>query len=97
MIQAQGNEITFSDYSKRNVKNIIWSTGFIPEYGWIDIEGILDEKGVPLHKRGVSAIQGLYYMGLPWQYQRGSALICGVGRDAEFLWLKIKQTDKYLD
>lgn len=96
VIQTQGSEITFSDHSKRNVKNIIWSTGFIPEYGWIDIKGVLDERGVPLHKRGVSPIQGLYFIGLPWQYQRGSALICGVGRDAEFLWRKIKQTDRYL-
>lgn len=73
------------------MKNTIWSTGFTPEYDWIDIAGISDEKGVPLHKRGVSPIQGLYYIGLPWQYQRGSALICGVGIDAEFLYSVIKE------
>ncbi|SFI81289.1 MULTISPECIES: NAD(P)/FAD-dependent oxidoreductase [unclassified Bacillus (in: firmicutes)] len=92
VIQAQGGEITFNDRSKINVHNIIWSTGFVPHYKWIDIEGILDEKGFPLHKRGVSPIQGLYYIGLPWQYQRGSALICGVGRDAEFLYSIIQGT-----
>ncbi|MGG2065656.1 flavin-containing monooxygenase [Bacillus sp. S14(2024)] len=90
VIQTQGSEITFSDHSKRNVKNIIWSTGFVPDYKWIDIEGILNEKGFPLHKRGVSPIRGLYYIGLPWQHHRGSALICGVGKDAEFLSLVIK-------
>lgn len=51
---------------------------------------VLDEKGFPIHNRGVSPIQGLYYIGLPWQHQRGSALICGVGRDAEFLYSVIK-------
>ncbi len=91
VIQAQGREITFSDYSKGSVENIIWSTGFTPDYGWIDIEGALGEKGVPLHTRGVSSIQGLYYIGLPWQHQRGSALICGVGRDAKFLYSVIGQ------
>ncbi|WP_025151357.1 NAD(P)/FAD-dependent oxidoreductase [Bacillus sp. H1a] len=85
-IQAQEREITFNDRSKISVQNIIWSTGFVPDYKWIDIEGTLDEKGFPLHKRGVSPCQGLYYIGLPWQHQRGSALICGVGKDAEFLY-----------
>lgn len=91
VIQTQGREIIFNDYSKRNVQNIIWSTGFIPDYKWIDIDGVLDAKGFPLHKRGVSPIQGLYYIGLPWQHQRGSALICGVGKDAEFLYSVLKR------
>lgn len=86
VIKTQGREIIFNDHSKKNVQNVIWSTGFIPDYKWIDIEGVLDAKGFPLHKRGVSPIQGLYYIGLPWQHQRGSALICGVGKDAEFLY-----------
>lgn len=91
VIKTQGREIIFNDYSKRNVQNIIWSTGFVPDYKWINIEGILDTKGFPLHKRGVSPIQGLYYIGLPWQHQRGSALICGVGKDAEFLYSVLKK------
>ncbi|CAI8917323.1 hypothetical protein BHU24_00190 [Bacillus pseudomycoides] len=35
--------------------------------------------------------QGLYYIGLPWQHQRGLALICGVGKGAKFLHLVIKE------
>ena len=88
--QTREREVTFDDNSTINVQNIIWSTGFTPDYKWIDIEGVLDEKGFPIHYRGVSPIQGLYYIGLPWQHQRGSALICGVGRDAEFLYSVIK-------
>ena len=91
VIQTQGREIIFNDHSKRNVQNIIWSTGFIPDYKWIDIEGVLDAKVFPLHTRGLSPIQGLYYIGLPWQHQRGSALICGVGKDAEFLYSVLKK------
>ncbi|MDM5188080.1 NAD(P)/FAD-dependent oxidoreductase [Bacillus sp. DX4.1] len=90
--QTQEREVTFDDHSKINVQNIIWSTGFVPDYNWIDIEGSLDEKGFPIQNRGVSPIQGVYYIGLPWQHQRGSALICGVGRDAEFIYSVIKGT-----
>lgn len=92
--QACEREVTFDDNSKINVQNIIWSTGFTPDYKWIDIDGVLDGKGFPIHNRGVSPIQGLYYIGLPWQHQRGSALICGVGKDAEFLYSVIKEAKK---
>lgn len=91
VIKTHEREITFNDHSKINVQNIIWSTGFVPDYKWIDIDGVLDANGFPLHKRGLSPIQGLYYIGLPWQYQRGSALICGVGKDAEFLYSVLKK------
>ncbi|MFD0770245.1 flavin-containing monooxygenase [Bacillus sp. CGMCC 1.60114] len=94
VIQTCEREVTFDDNSKISVQNIIWSTGFTPDYKWVDIDGVLDEKGFPIHSRGVSPIQGLYYIGLPWQHQRGSALICGVGRDAEFLYLVIKGAKK---
>ncbi len=67
------------------MQNIIWSTGFIPNYQWIEIEGAVNQAGMPIHTRGVSVVSGLYYIGLPWQHQRGSALLCGVARDAEFI------------
>jgi len=51
----------------------------------ISIDGAIDKKGKPIHNRGVSPVDGLYYIGLPWQHNRGSALVCGVGRDAMFL------------
>lgn len=51
----------------------------------IRIDGAIDKKGRPIHNRGVSPIDGLYYIGLSWQNNRGSALVCGVGRDAKFL------------
>ena len=44
-----------------------------------------DEKGRPAHQRGVSAVPGLYFLGLPWLSRRASAFIWGVWRDAEYL------------
>lgn len=51
----------------------------------IRIDGAIDKKGRPIHNQGVSPIDGLYFIGLPWQYNRGSGLVCGVGRDSKYL------------
>ena len=86
VVRLDGNEVLFKDSSVQSFKNIVWSTGFIPSYDdWIQIDGAISENGKPIHERGVSPIRGLYFIGLPWQHQRGSALICGVGRDAKYL------------
>ncbi|MCM3090932.1 MULTISPECIES: flavin-containing monooxygenase [unclassified Cytobacillus] len=85
VLKVIDKEVLFEDGSRRKFENIIWSTGFIPSYNWIHIKGAVSTDGKPLHKRGMTEIEGLYYLGLPWQYQRGSALICGVGKDAEYL------------
>lgn len=84
-IQVSDKEVLFEDGTQRNFESIIWSTGFVPSYEWIHIEGVVSAEGKPIHKRGVTQIKGVYFIGLPWQYQRGSALICGVGKDAEYL------------
>lgn len=81
-----------TDDDKRiRAKNIIWATGFLPDYSWINIPGILDNNGYPLAKRGVSTSQtGLFFVGSLFQYGLTSTWIAGVGRDAEFISLKIK-------
>jgi putative flavoprotein involved in K+ transport len=38
-----------------------------------------------MHHRGVTCSPGLYFLGLTWQYTRGSALLGWVKDDAEFL------------
>lgn len=85
VVQVKGKEVLFQNRDKQKYDVFIWATGFIPSYDWITIEGVISSNGIPMHKRGVSSIDGLYFIGLPWQYQRGSALICGVGRDAAYL------------
>jgi putative flavoprotein involved in K+ transport len=68
-----------------DVATVIWSTGFVPDFGWIDLP-ILDEYGYPVHERGVVASQpGLYFMGLPFQSTLSSVLLMGVGKDAEYI------------
>jgi putative flavoprotein involved in K+ transport len=38
-----------------------------------------------VHRRGVSASPGLYFLGLSWQHTRGSALLGWVKDDAEHI------------
>jgi putative flavoprotein involved in K+ transport len=65
------------------VSNVIWCTGFTPDYGWIDLP-LPAHNGVPVHDRGiVESCPGLYFVGLPFLYSLSSALLGGVGRDAE--------------
>jgi putative flavoprotein involved in K+ transport len=83
---ASNNEtVLFEDNSSIHVNNIIWSTGFISDYRWIHISDVFDEKGTPIHERGITPIDGLFFLGLPWQHSRSSALLLGVGNDAEYL------------
>jgi putative flavoprotein involved in K+ transport len=70
------------DGRRLEVSNVIWCTGFTPDYGWID-PSLPIHNGVPLHDRGiVESCPGLYFVGLPFLYSLSSALLGGVGRDA---------------
>ncbi len=97
---ARDRSISFSDGRRIEVTNIIWATGFRPDYDWIEVP-VFDEKGIPIHKRGVTSAHGLYFLGLPWQHTRGSALLGGVGRDANYLaeiiascpWVQLRPHD----
>ncbi|MEG7357377.1 NAD(P)/FAD-dependent oxidoreductase [Bacillus inaquosorum] len=85
VIAGKQNEIIFKDSSSLEVNNIIWATGFSNPLSWIKIKDVLDKEGRIIHHRGVSPVEGLYFIGLPWQHRRGSALLQGVGNDAEYI------------
>jgi putative flavoprotein involved in K+ transport len=66
-----------------DVTNVIWCTGFVPDYAWIDLP-VVGENGYPTQTRGVVESQpGLYFVGLIFLSTLSSALVGGVGRDAE--------------
>ncbi|HET7297259.1 MAG TPA: NAD(P)/FAD-dependent oxidoreductase [Candidatus Eisenbacteria bacterium] len=67
------------------VSNVIWCTGYAPNYNWIDLS-LPSHNGLPIHDRGiVDACPGLYFIGLLFLYSLSSALVGGVGRDAEHI------------
>jgi putative flavoprotein involved in K+ transport len=62
--------------------NVIWCTGFHHGFSWIDLPGFGAEG--PVHERGVVGGEpGLYFVGLEFLYAMSSAMVHGVGRDAE--------------
>jgi putative flavoprotein involved in K+ transport len=65
-----------------DVANVLWCTGFRPDFGWIDLP-VFGPDGLPLHHRGVVESEpGLYFLGLWFLYGFTSSLLGGVGRDA---------------
>ena len=64
---------------------LFWhATGFGVDHSWIRVP-VLDANGRVVHMRGVTKWPGLYFLGLPWQHTRGSALLGFVKDDAEYL------------
>jgi putative flavoprotein involved in K+ transport len=64
------------------VSNVLWCTGFRPDYGWIDLP--VFDNGEPAYDRGVVASEpGLYFIGLDFLYAFTSENVGGVGRDAD--------------
>jgi hypothetical protein len=79
---VRGGRPVLEDGRVLEVGNVIWCTGFVPDFGWIDLPVLAADSG-PVHDRGVVASEpGLYFVGLVFQYALASSLVSGVGRDA---------------
>jgi putative flavoprotein involved in K+ transport len=67
-----------------DVRNVVWCTGFRPDFGWIDFPFEIGDDGFPVQYRGAAASSpGLYFAGLPFLHSVASMLVAGAGRDAE--------------
>jgi putative flavoprotein involved in K+ transport len=89
-VAAQAGTVTFADGARLEPAAVIWATGFRRDFGFLDVP-VLDARGLPIHVRGVTDSPGLYFLGMPWQHTRGSALLGWVGDDAAFLAERIAQ------
>jgi putative flavoprotein involved in K+ transport len=89
LVAAEGATARFADGSGAEVSAVVWATGYRPETAWIDIPGATGPNGSLLHSRGVSPLPGLYVVGQPWQWTRGSALLLGVGDDAAYVTAQV--------
>jgi len=72
------------DPARAGISTVIWTTGFRADWSWVDLP-IFDGAGYPTHQRGVTSMDGIYVLGLPWLYTWGSGRFVGVGRDAGFI------------
>lgn len=85
VVDVQDGELMLAEGGRLAASNVIWATGFRSDYSWLQVANVLDSRGKPLHHRGMTEVPGLFFLGLPWQYSRKSALIGGVGDDAAHL------------
>jgi putative flavoprotein involved in K+ transport len=83
-VGASGRTVRFEDGSELDVDAVIWATGYRSDYSWIKAP-VSDPDGRARHRRGVTDVPGLYFLGLSWQHTRGSALLGWVADDAEFI------------
>lgn len=83
-VDAVGRTVSFDDGSQLDVGSVVWATGFRVDHSWIDAP-VFDDEGRLVHRRGVTASPGLYFVGLTWPHTRGSALIGFVKDDAEYI------------
>jgi putative flavoprotein involved in K+ transport len=72
------------DLAAEGIGTIVWCIGFQPDFRWLDAP-VFNGAGHPVHRRGVTAVDGVYFLGLPWLHSWGSGRFSGVARDAEFL------------
>jgi putative flavoprotein involved in K+ transport len=89
-VGASGRTVVFEDGSTLDVSAVIWATGYRLDHSWIKLP-IAGDDGRLVHRRGVTDVPGLYFLGLPWQYTRGSALVGWVKDDAQFIAERIAE------
>jgi putative flavoprotein involved in K+ transport len=86
---AERTTVRFENGTHAEVATVIWATGFGVDHSWIDAP-IFGADGNLEHERGVTGSPGLYFLGLPWQHTRGSALLGWVKDDAAYLATQIE-------
>jgi putative flavoprotein involved in K+ transport len=72
------------DLRAEQISAVVWATGYRVDFGWIEIP-VLDSRGEPVHRGGITAVPGLYFLGLQWLSKMSSSFLSGVGDDAAVL------------
>lgn len=85
LTHVDGKHVTFASGETTPVETVIWATGYRENTDWIDIPEAKDAHERLLHERGITPVPRLYAIGRSWQWSRGSALLTGVGDDAQYL------------
>jgi len=85
--------ILMLDLTAAGISTIIWANGFRYNFSWVDLPIFGHCTGEahqgPSHRRGITGVPGVYFLGLPWLHKWKSAFLFGVGEDAEYLAAKV--------
>jgi putative flavoprotein involved in K+ transport len=76
--------VTSLNLIENNITTIIWTTGFVGDYSYLKLP-VFNDNGMPRHHNGISDINGLYFLGMPWLRKRKSGIILGIEEDAKFI------------
>lgn len=66
------------------INTIVWCTGSTPDHRFLEVP-VFGPNGEVMHERGVSAVPGLFFLGLDFMYAMASGTIQGFDRDARYL------------
>lgn len=93
-INAPADDNIYSDYlpesntelplADADIKAVVWATGFKMDFSWLKLP-VFDDNGRPHQKRGITNVDGIYFLGLNWMHTWGSGRLFHVGKDAQYL------------
>jgi putative flavoprotein involved in K+ transport len=87
---AVGTALRWPDGETEHVDAVVLATGYRPALEYLRPLGVLDERGVPAQRFGLSRTHaGLAFLGLENQRTMLSATMHGVGRDARYVARKL--------
>ena len=70
-----------SQIAAAELAGVVWATGFTRDHRWLHAP-VFDGAGHPVHRRGLTPVPGVSFIGLPWQHTWGSGRFAGLERDA---------------
>jgi putative flavoprotein involved in K+ transport len=73
------------------ITTVIWCTGFEGEFGWVQLPGVLDARGRPMHEEGIAAQPGIYFAGLESPNSRRAGTMLGIAGEARRIVKHISQ------
>jgi putative flavoprotein involved in K+ transport len=86
VVGVRDGQPLLADQRVLEVANVVWCTGFGPDFSWIDLPVFGENEHEPMHHRGVVASQpGLYFVGLYFLYAMSSGFLPGIDRDAKHI------------
>jgi putative flavoprotein involved in K+ transport len=72
------------DVNQIGLETVIWTSGYRPDYGWVKFP-VFDDLGFPVQTDGATSVRGFYFMGVHFMRNNSSAILYGVGEDAEIV------------
>ena len=66
------------DIDGSGITTVIWCTGFRGDFCWVRLADVLDPRGQPALEDGLSALPGIYFVGMDLALTRGSGTILAI-------------------